>query len=350
MKSLTESFKTLKIDVDMVLHYFFWVGMNETFQTQLIHITNETKPSLKDMNSKFFDATERYLRVVKNNSKLKRQNEVHDTPLESKETSSMAVNLNMKPQKFKNCYLCTQSNGAEENHPIYRCPVYADPKAKVDRLKSLNACLKCASITNRCKFRFKHRCSCKKWHFTFLCLNTTPEKDTSNNSLESPGPSSPSQPLSNDVQKKKKGTKSNETTSNVNVTIDALPNISDGNSVLPTFSCFLNDNYQIRVLKDLGCQRNFIKSSIATSQNLKVIRDNAKLRVKGFNSDIDYNTQIVELHLTIGTKTYVISAICVLEIRINISLPNLPVISSNFNKKRLQVGGYIFVEWHFVNI
>ena len=170
MRNLIETVKTLKIDTDSILQYFFWVGMNETFKTQMIQITNKTRPSLQEINDNFFDASERYLRVNKN-FKSKKQGEDIIKKVNTKETSSFAVNDNVEPPKFRDCCLCSTENG-QVDHPIYKCQVYEFPKAKVDKLQLLNGCIKCASlnhVSSKCKFRFKRKCSCNQWHFTFLC-------------------------------------------------------------------------------------------------------------------------------------------------------------------------------------
>ena len=62
IRTITNSFKTLKIDVDTILQYFIWNGLNDRFQSHLTQITNESKPSLSEINDNIFEATERYIR------------------------------------------------------------------------------------------------------------------------------------------------------------------------------------------------------------------------------------------------------------------------------------------------
>lgn len=70
---------------------------------------------------------------------------------------------------FHNCSLCPSAD-----HPINSCPNYLGPQDKVDRLESVNGCIKCGNVDHRsnlCKFRFKKPFNmCSSWHFTFLCL------------------------------------------------------------------------------------------------------------------------------------------------------------------------------------
>ena len=59
MNSISESFKSLKIDVESILQYFFLNAMNDKFKSHLIHITNSNKPSLQEINERIFGNTER---------------------------------------------------------------------------------------------------------------------------------------------------------------------------------------------------------------------------------------------------------------------------------------------------
>ena len=53
VNSIHKAFETLNISTDDILQYFMWTGLNETFKSQLIYITNDSKPSLELMKSKF---------------------------------------------------------------------------------------------------------------------------------------------------------------------------------------------------------------------------------------------------------------------------------------------------------
>ena len=80
-RNLSESFSLLKIDTDCVMQYFFWIGLNETFQKQFIQLTNETRPALKTLNDRFFEACERYSTVVKFNKLILIKINRFDKPL-----------------------------------------------------------------------------------------------------------------------------------------------------------------------------------------------------------------------------------------------------------------------------
>ena len=119
---------------------------------------------------------------------------------------------------------------------------------------------------------------------------------------------------------------------------NALPNAIETKSILPTFTCFLK-NKQIRCLKDIGCQSNFIETKLAEGQKLKTLQDNIKLKVTGFNSAKEYITKIVEVPLNIGTKLYKVPAICVLTINIAIHIDALCNVAKKFFRQKISVSG-----------
>ena len=65
MRMLTDSFKSLKIDANDVLQFFIWHGMNDRLQAQFVNITKCNKPSLTEINTHIFDATEGILKFLK---------------------------------------------------------------------------------------------------------------------------------------------------------------------------------------------------------------------------------------------------------------------------------------------
>ena len=64
MRSVMSAIKSLKITVDDIVQYFVWSGLNSFFQTQLTGITNKSKPSLDDINTNIFEATNRYVKQM----------------------------------------------------------------------------------------------------------------------------------------------------------------------------------------------------------------------------------------------------------------------------------------------
>ena len=98
------SIGSLKMDVNTILQYFIWPSLNERFQTQLINITNNSKPSLDEINSNIFAATERYLKMNKqHNEKRGYSNNERDHNAHVK-TNNLAIKVSTKQQRP--CSLC----------------------------------------------------------------------------------------------------------------------------------------------------------------------------------------------------------------------------------------------------
>ena len=66
INNIKRAFDTLKVSTDDILQYFAWLGLNESFKYQFIQITNETRPSLDIITSKFFEVSERYHNAQQN--------------------------------------------------------------------------------------------------------------------------------------------------------------------------------------------------------------------------------------------------------------------------------------------
>ena len=73
MKYIMEGVKKFNMDADAFLQYFFWTGMNDLFQSQLIQITNHSKPNLKEITDKCFEACERYQNLQKHSKDRKKK-------------------------------------------------------------------------------------------------------------------------------------------------------------------------------------------------------------------------------------------------------------------------------------
>ena len=163
MRTITEASEKLNLDRSSFLQYFFWQGLNESFKTQFIHITNSTRPTLKDLNGKFFEVAERYEIAQKKFKDRKKGSEDSKSCVKPKSSTGMAINVkyqNNTPKSYKPCSLCSEGKLIAD-HPIFKCSKYDNAKAKIDRLKILKGCLKCANLnhdTQGCKFHFNSRC------------------------------------------------------------------------------------------------------------------------------------------------------------------------------------------------
>lgn len=331
MRSIINSFKSLNIDVDTVLQYFIWNGLNDRFQNHLISITNNVKPSLDEMETHIFDATERYLRQNEKFKDFKSKDSksfhknVHEGNKQEKSSTMMATNVNYKRQ----CVLCNSDKSSDDNHMLRDCPVYIDPSQKVERLKSLKACTRCSyrnHETKDCHFKFSSKCKgCAGNHFTYLCVSESKRNETTK-----VGKENPSKQRGNPS---KDNTHGNKSSSNGVALTEALRNSTDDNAIcLPTFTCRLQSE-TVRVLRDSGCQRNFLCDSIAKKHNLKVLEHDIDLDIHGFNVTKTVQANLVEVPLLIADKLVAIKALTIPEIRTKLKLKGINSIVDAFKKK-----------------
>ena len=181
MRNITETVKRLQLDSDSFLRYFFGEGMNGLFKMHLTQITNSVKPSLEEINKNFFEAAERYQnhrnlknRSLANSDKSKVSHTDKAKVSVHRSASSFAAGVDYsKKNTFKPCSLCTNED-KEALHPIFKCDKFDSPQSKVDKIVSLNGCVKCSNLNHvaeKCQFRFNTKCKhCKGWHFSFLCV------------------------------------------------------------------------------------------------------------------------------------------------------------------------------------
>ena len=343
IRLLTESVKKLEIDTDFFLNYFFWEGLNNDFKSQLILITNSYRPSLKEINDNFFEASERYLNQIK---KRKDFSKADEKPEVSSNSVSMAASVNFdksnnfdKPNNFVPCSICSQLDGKVADHPMFKCVKFKSPSEKIDKLKSLKGCLKCTRLNhsaNVCKFRFRTKCkNCSSWHFSFLCSKQINDNKVQNNK---------SNKVSEKDTKVESKSKNENSTVNLTAVVEAFQGSIDSQSVLPTFSSKIHDK-DIRALKDGGCQFNFLSESIAKELNLKVINNDVSISLKGINGLQHYKMNLVEVPLNIDDNIKLIPALCH-NIDIALKLPGLGSIVTGFKNK-----GYHFADknLHFLS-
>ena len=356
MKNCIESVRLQNINSDDFLNYFFWQGLNDTFKHQLTIITNKTRPSLDEIKNNFFEAAERYSIATKNYKfKLQSRNSY------ARSATSMATDVNFsKPQGFiVECILCAYDKERDFSHPIYHCRKYDSPKAKVDKLKELGGCLKCAKTnhsTSSCNFSFRKKCfHCGNWHFSYLCMKRhEDQKNVFSSEASKNETASAISPTQKAYKKgikdinpgKGKNSKSNskeEVSNGMILSVGAL-RTSSTESILPTFTCNLDNQTEIRCLLDCGSQTNFVTEDTAISNNLKVIKNNVNLTVNGFNSSKHYVTKLVEVNIGISDEEFKIEALCVPSIDINLKLPHLSKITKTFTDK-----GYMLADKKLLN-
>ena len=320
MRVIQESVKSLKIDVDSFLQYFFWRGLNDSFQSHMIQITNKTKPSLEEINANFFLICERYHELK---LKTKCGNAIK-LDKRSKEAGYAAnVSVNISSRTFKPCSICSKLEGKDATHPIYKCTKFASAREKIEKLKSISGCQKCGNtnhLAGVCQYRFKKKCKfCAGWHFDFLCVKIS-ETNECNKEIAPKKTNSVS-----------KGKIQHGTANNLTV-IEAVQSGVTSDSILPTFTCLV-ENKEVRGLKDGGCQSNFITDDLAKSLKLKVLNPNLNLTVNGINISQKYKTKLVELHARFADKLFTLQALCLPSINIALKLPSLANVVNNLKRK-----------------
>ncbi|XP_064087699.1 uncharacterized protein LOC135202300 [Macrobrachium nipponense] len=323
LRSVCEAVKTFNIGADEFVRYFAWHGLNGRFRRHLINITGKTHPSLNDIISHFFAACERYESDGKGVESLKCKASPVKTltlPLRKERTTSMAAEAVTydKDKSSPRCSLCSAVGNTDKFHFIHKCPNFLSPTDKVHILKSRNGCVKCGQfnhVSGKCRFKLKRRCSdCNSWHMTYLC-----------DSSQSPGRNS------NNIN----NGKSKVETSQISSGVAVLPTCH-GDSILPTFS-FKVGGTVYRGLKDSGSQSTFVTKKLAEENNLKIINTKVKLTVNGFNGNKEYFTEIVEVPVTIGDKSFIIYCLVVPNINVALKLPLLGRLVDKFQAQGVKL-------------
>ena len=98
-------------------------------------------------------------------------NEGKTSPKEDNgQVKNLAVNVKVESDAspFYSCTLCGKDSRIER-HPVNKCSLYKNAKDRLDRLKELKGCLKCADLkhqTNTCRYGF-NRCILSGMAFFF---------------------------------------------------------------------------------------------------------------------------------------------------------------------------------------
>ena len=317
MRNLIHSFDSLQINTDVVLQYFLWQAMPEDLRTQLVLLTNSSKPNVVEIETNIFEAIDRF----KTNNKVSGHRS--EDPV-----AGFAANVNVgdykyssgpnKNKNYRNCILCQGNN---DEHTISKCTQFLTPQAKRERLKVLKLCLKClrsGHFAADCAFKFNKNCyNCNNnSHFSFLCNKLN--QGASAGYGKYGGRSIPEGP-----QIVVQG-------STAMVGSSTFSSNCGGNVVLPTFTGKLPDGKLIRGLKDTGSQSSFISKKVVEEGKFRIIKDNIVLLVNGINTTIEYKTKIVELNVKLGSRQCKIPAVVVPNINIQLELPGLSSIVAKF--------------------
>ncbi len=335
-RTIKDQIDNLGITSDLIFQYFLWEGLNSKFKEQFIAITNEYRPSLKQILEHSFEANKRYASLeLKHKAEAKATTDVKRV----NQTVVLAAKVENKLMKDKpifynklQCSLCvSDSPQTRVDHKLFQCKTYPEVNDKIKKLKQIKACLKCGYAnhsTADCRYVFHQMCSfCSKLHSSFLCNKNedrlkpdytkfSPQKD--NNLKESVKP------------------KKYRSTTNQLVQF-AVQNSSFDKIIVPTFSVDVvnntGPNISIRGLFDTASQSSFVSKDLADELKSKIIDKNIFVTVYGFNEKKTYKTDLVELVIYIDKHPYTIRAITIPVIRTNISLPELCEIGKEFEQK-----------------
>ncbi|XP_064098253.1 uncharacterized protein LOC135209530 [Macrobrachium nipponense] len=319
-RTILQSVSTLEITADDFIQYFAWSGLNEQFKKELVQITNQTRPSCKDIKDNFFTATERYENARKI-SKFKGPAISGNIQGKNQDTStSLAIKVDSNINNaLKSCSLCQKVDSKDINHFMSKCPISLLHRRKYLNCQSVSGCVKCGSFmhpTTKCSFRFRKKCyHCGGWHFSFLCIKTS------------------------STQSKKEQSSSVTVKTATNSGVAILPNCSS-RSALPTFTFQVSGQGRLfRGLKDTGSQSTFVSERLANFGKFKVICNDVDSTVNGFNGPKVYKTRIVQLPITFTTGVVEVFAMVVPSINIKLSLPGLGKVIKAFKDK-----GYFFAD------
>ena len=303
MRQIQEMFVKLKIDVNVVLQFFYWRALPDLVKTQLVSVTNQCKPDLMSIQQNIFQAIERaHMHGIVADNSMK-------TPKFSKrETSNYAIKVDRKEvnSEVENkqivCSLCSG------DHKYFKCFKYKNPSDKVSRLKELGGCTKCGQINHNndsCKL-INLKCKlCTGAHFPCLCL-----KD--NNGAIS----------KNDVNRKVGKTDRLQSRTNNNIVWTSRVGGTADGTALPTFTAVV-DNKLVRVMKDTGAQATLISKNFADKCNFEVLQKDISITINGFNEKKLYVTNLVKVPVKVGKSTFCLKALVVPKIDIVLEVPGL---------------------------
>jgi len=308
MRQIVEMFKVLKIDTNNVLQFFYWQALPDTLKDHLIHLTNNSKPDLTEIENHIFAAIER----------LQSDSQTAKSTVNSKKIDNFAINVNYKNKiesvKTKQCSLC---NG---EHPYFKCSVYVSPAEKVRRLRDIKGyCVRCGQnnhVSTNCKLTELKCKICTGPHFPSLCTKNSPKPNITKNNSSTSNNSS----------------RQNETlTVNSSMVIMSSYDKYDEGIALPTFTGEIGGKV-VRILKDTGAQATLVSQALVDSLQNVVKKDSLPVTINGFNSSVSLNCEIVEIALDLGGDCVQLDALCVPEIKMNLQVPSIGDIVKKLKK------------------
>lgn len=323
-RTLKSQVERLNIDGDVFMQFYLWNSLPMYVRSQFSNINNTAKPTTDVILDSAFEVFNR-LRDVPS---------VHShgsdvSHLKPRDTIALATGYNKasgnKDSKVSNivkCVLCEYENKSS-NHKIHECPNFDTPERKLMVIERANGCTKCGKLNHNisdCRFRFFSRCgNCGKFHAFFLCT----DKGSRSNSKYSKEKASNDKNGNNFKRKPNKATASAANVVQYNVMLAT----SNDNIIVPSFTAKIGNKNNIRCMYDPAAQTTFISEKAFKKINCRVINNNIKINVSGFNSSKIMSTKLVEMKVKLNNKKehWNIHAIVVPELRskINVSLDDV---------------------------
>ncbi|XP_069183225.1 uncharacterized protein [Procambarus clarkii] len=238
-----------------------------------------------------------------------------------------------KTDKTKGATSAPKCLFCQEAHTIYQCTVYEGRASRIDRLKSLNRCIRCLRKhdTSECITQLQNCQYChKSVHHTALCgdINTQSRSQTSNNQ-----PASQAKP------------KDDNTTTAVQF-CTVMSNVNDLDTeivtaaILPTAQLELcNQGICIptRGFFDQGSQKTFISKKMAEDLQLKSSKQ-VSTSISGFFTNSGRRTfPVVKLNVCLGTSQRTVEAIVVDKIPTEMEVTGLTATIKFLKEKGIQL-------------
>jgi len=321
MRNILNSIKILEISMEDILQYFIWESLNDSFQNQLIQISNNENPELDEIKDNIWVAARRYKRLINQSDFKKPKVNANDSykfrkePVEPIRTNNLAVKIQSEKPVYY-CVLCVADGKKNVSHILRECKRYETPFSKVTKLNFYKFCSKCSfknHCKEQCKFKFSSPCRrCGGLHLSYLCTRDSEVLNTS--------------------------------VSNVSVLhCNYASVVKDDSVILPSFTANINHEgnrtMQGRVLVDTGSQRNFILRDLSLKMNLEVIKYGKGMIINGANIDKPIKSNIVKVPILLQGKVFCVPAIETPEIRVSINIENLNEIANTFIDK-----GYVLAD------
>lgn len=342
-RTLAAQVKRLQIDGNCVVQYFLWNSLPEFVKTQFMNVNNVSKPDLDSILDTAFDVF----------------NRLRDTPsTSSKQRTAVALTTNFAKSadnfnnynssyagKSDSCALCEFENISDSGHKILNCPKFSSPDEKLSIINKAGGCVRCGKLNHNvtsCRFRFSGKCkNCGTYHAYFLCS----QKVHKNSNVKASGKKYEGKnvPKSTDKNLKPKSVEANIVQYNV-------MSVTSNENIIPTFTAEVGKFPNVRCMFDPAAQITFASQNLLNKVKYKVIDNNIKVNISGFNISKTTTTKLVELKLKLNNKVspYNIKAIIVPEIRSKVNT-NIDDLVKSFNDADIKLAdGYLSSEYESV--